>query len=931
MTRTRQIAFGIAGGVAALLVVLVALPFFFHDRVEALAKTEVNRAVNARVAWSGVSISLLRDFPNVSVALDGLTIVGVKPFDGDTLLSMRQARLVLDVGSAIRHLTRGSRIVVREIALRQPSVRLRVLADGTANWDIARRQSVAAGDTSSAVGVTLRDLEISDAAVTVDDRHARLAASATGLEVSLRGDFSKDTFVLSTRTRADSVSLQFAGVPFLNRVALDLQADMDADLPAHRFTFTRDSLHLNNLVLAFAGSVITGQPNMGLDMTFGAPSTAFRDILSLVPTIYTHDFRDLQTAGSMSVSGRVRGGYGPNAFPSLAIRVRVENGRFQYASLPLAARDMAMDLAIDNPGGLVDSTVVDLKRFHAVIGGRPLDAQLVMRTPVSDPDVDVRVRGALDLGDVARTVKLRRVTQLAGLVAADVAVRARLSDVDARRYDRVNAGGGVQMSRVVLRSSAIPQSVALDTVALRLTPRTAELTTLVARIGNSDLRATGSVDNLLGFALRDEDLRGTATVNSSRFDLDDWRSNDKRTDVIPVPPHVDFALKASADRVSYGALALTNVRGDLRVKDERVTVDNLSMDALRGTMVATGYYETTVRDRPTFDVGVRLASVDIPSAFAALTTVQKLAPIAKWAQGTVSGTLALRGPLGKDMVPVFSALTGKGAVETGQLVLQGAPVLEKLATTLALEQLRKPALGAIRASFDVADGRVHVQPFVVNVGGLDMSVTGSNGIDQTLQYDLTMAVPRAALDAAATNAVSKLASQAGKPLAQLADNGVVQLGAQVGGTVTNPTVKANFAGMAASAQEAAKYVVRQAASAATDAAKQKADSAANDALRRGRAEADRRIAEAQQQADTIRAEARALAERTRLAANAHADSLVARATNPVARMAAQAAADRVRREAETQAQRMVQQADARADALVAQARQRANAMVPGKP
>ncbi|HEX7019585.1 MAG TPA: AsmA-like C-terminal region-containing protein [Gemmatimonadaceae bacterium] len=930
MTRTRKTALGIGGGIAALLVILLTLPFFFRDRVEALAKSEVNRSVNARVAWSGVSLGLLRDFPNVSVGLNDLTIVGVKPFDRDTLLSMRQARLVLDVGSVVRHLTSGGRIVVREIALRQPSVKLRVLADGTANWNIARHPSASAGDTSSTVGVTLRNLQISDATVTMDDQHAGLAASVVGLQESLRGDFARDKFVLATRTRADSVSVRFAGVPYLHRVALDLRADMDADLPAHRFTFRNDSLRLNNLVLAFAGSVTTGKPNTTLDVAFGAPSTAFRDILSLVPVIYTRDFARLQTAGSMSVAGRVRGAYGPAAFPSLAIQARVRNGSFRYPSLPLPARDIAMDLSIDNPGGHVDSTVVNLERLHAVIGGRPLDARLVMRTPVSDPDVDARVRGALDLADVARTIKLQGVTQLAGLVAADVAMRARLSDVNAHRYDRVNAGGSVQASRIALRSTAVPHPIAVDTAALRLTPRTAELTTLSARIGNSDVRATGSIDNLLGFALRDEDLRGSATVNSTRFDLDEWRSKDKTTQVIPVPPHVDFALAATADRVTYGALTLANVRGDLHVKDQRVTVNGLSMETLRGTMVATGYYDTAVPDRPTFDMGVRLASVDIPSAFTALTTVQKLAPVAKWAQGTVSGVVALRGTLGKDMTPVFPALTGKGSIETDKLVLQGAPVLEKLANALSLEQVRKPTLGAIRASFDVADGRVHVQPFVVKIGGIDMSVTGSNGIDQSLKYDLTMAVPRSALGAAATSAVSRLASQAGKAMAPLADNGVVQLGARVTGTMANPTVQANFAGVAASAQEAAQYVVRQAATAATDAARQKADSATDEAVRRGRAEADRMIADAQRQADTIRAQARALAEKTRLAANERADSLVARASSPVAKMAAQAAADRIRREGETQSQRIVREADARADAFVADAKQRANALVPAK-
>ncbi|HET9011370.1 MAG TPA: AsmA-like C-terminal region-containing protein [Gemmatimonadaceae bacterium] len=925
----RKLALGLAALVTTLLVALLVVPFLFRDRIAARLKSEVNASVNARVAWSGASLGLLRDFPNVTLGLDRFSVVGVEPFAGDTLVSMRQARLVLDLGSVVGYLRTGAPIVVREIVLGRPVVRLRVLPDGRSNWDIARARAAATPGEGKAVGVTLRALRITDGSVTFDDQQSHLVASVEGLQESLRGDFAQQRFVLTTRTRADSVSLRFAGIPYLNRVGVELNADVDADLAAHRFSFRNDSLRLNQLVLAFAGSVTTGKPDMILDVTFATPSTKFADILSLVPVIYARDFEKLQTAGTMSTSGRVHGSYGPHAFPALALRARVENGAFRYPSLPLPAREIFLDLAIDNPGGHVDSTVVNLKRFHAAIGGRPLDARLTMRTPVSDPDVDLRLVGSVDLADVGKTVKLESVKELAGTVAADIAMRARLSDVDAGRYDKVAAAGTVNAAHVALRSATIPHPIAVDTMALRFTPRTTELTSLAARIGHSDVRAVGSLDNLLGFALRDQDLRGSATVNSDHFDLNEWRSNEKTTEVIPVPPHVDFALKASAAKVTYAALTAANVQGDLRVKDQRVTLNELRMETLRGSVIANGYYETSVPGRPTFDFDLRLAAVDIPSAFTALTTVQKLAPIARWAQGGLSGTIGLKGPLGTDMTPVFTALTGKGAIETDRLVVQGAPLLDKLADAVKLDQLRKPSLGVVKASFDVADGRVSVKPFVVQVGGIGMTVAGSNGIDQSLKYDLSLAVPRTALGAAGTGMVTKLASQAGKA-GELGAGDAVQLGAQVTGTVTNPSVKPSFAGMSASVRDAAASAVRQEVATRTAAVKQKADSAAEQARARARAEAERLVSEAERQAAAIRADARTLAEKARTEGRARADSLMARATNPAARMAAQVGTDRIRREADQQADRIVREADARADALVAQAKRQADALTAAK-
>jgi hypothetical protein len=928
MRPARKIALIAAIVLIVIVGSLAAIPLFFGDRITARLKTAIDSNVNARVAWQDADLSLLRGFPNLAVTVNGLSVAGILKFAGDTLLTMKGAKVVVDLGSAIGYVRSGKAIVVRELTLDRPVIRARRFADGSANWDITKPSPSTPGKPAQAVNVSLKQLRINDGVVTLDDRQSNLAAAVHGLQESLAGDFSQQKFVLSTRTKIDSVSAKFGGIPYLNRVALELNANVDADMQAHRFTLAKDTLRLNKLILALAGSVTTGTPDIALDLNFAAPSTAFAEILSLVPSIYSHDFDKLQTSGTMALSGQVKGRYGPKTFPALAVRARVDNGTFRYPDLPLPAKDIALELSVDNPGGHVDSTVIDLKRFHVVLGNNPIDASVVIRHPVSDPDANLRLTGALDLADVARTVKLQGVTRLAGSVRADVTTHARVSDIDAKRYDLVAATGTIQASRIAVQSSTVPHPIAIDTAAIKLTPQTAQLTAFSAKIGKSDARATGTLDNLLGFVLRGEDLRGHAAVNSTLFDLDEWKSDDKTTEVIPVPPHIDFSLDALVAQVTYGPLTLANVKGSLDIKNQRVTMHNMTMDMLKGAVVASGYYETLNADKPVFAMDVKLTTLDIPTAFTSLATVQKLTPIAKYAQGNVSGTLSLTGPLGKDMTPVFTALTGKGEIGTQKLVLQGAPVMEKLSSALSLQQLAAPGIGAVNASFDVADGRVHVKPMSVKVAGLDLTASGSNGVDQSLQYDLALAIPRTLLGPAATSAITKLAAKAGKLGADLPAGEVVQVLAKVTGTVANPTVATNFAGMAASVKDAAQNAAKQLATAATETVKQKADSTVDAAKVKARAEADRIMADAERQADTIRAAAKAVADKMKADAGMRIDSLVAKATNPIAKIAAQKAADQLRNQSNQQADKVVQAANARADSLVAQAKQKATALAP---
>jgi cell division septum initiation protein DivIVA len=322
-------------------------------------------------------------------------------------------------------------------------------------------------------------------------------------------------------------------------------------------------------------------------------------------------------------------------------------------------------------------------------------------------------------------------------------------------------------------------------------------------------------------------------------------------------------------------------------------------------------------------MGLGLTKLDIPTAFTTFLTVQKLAPIAQYAQGAVSGTMSVTGTLSTDLMPELASLVGKGEVQTERLVIENMPVFKKLSSALSLDQLASPGLGAVKAGFDLKDGRVYVKPMTMTVAGIGLTASGSSGVDQSVAFDLGLAVPHTSLNASASSAITKLISKANGAGASLPESGVVELMATIGGTFTNPTVSTNFTGMAASVGAAATEAVKQIASNAKAQALEKVDSVSSAAQQKARAEADKLIAAAQVQADSIRSAAKVAADKIRAESNARIDSLVSKATNPVAKLAAQKAGDKLRSEANAQADKVVQEGNTRADALVNQARQKA--------
>ena len=898
----------VAGAVLVLLLVLLlVLPLLFRGQIEARVKTAVNQNVNARVDWRDVGLSFFRHFPDLTLSLDDLTAVGVDKFQGDTLAAVHHFRVSLSLPSVLSNVMGGSGpVVVRTVELDQPRLRLIALEDGTANWDITRKTPEAQPQAKAAkpMAISLRRFQITGAAVALDNRQSKLKASLAGYNQSLSGDFSQSRVGVKTQADADTVSVTFAGIPYLNRVRLGLTADVQADLAGKSYTLKTTELRLNDLKLGVSGSAKSAGKLLGLDLTFAAPSTNFRSILSLVPAIYAHDFGKVKTAGSIAVNGRVKGDYGPGAFPSFAINTKVNNAAFQYPDLPLPARDINIDLSLTNPGGSPDSTVVKLDRFHLVLGRNPIDATLTVRTPISDPDVDARVAGKVDLADVRRTVKLEGIDQLAGTVAANAAVRTRMSYVDKKQYDKVNASGTVDVGGLTMKGKTLPHPLAIQQASLALAPERAQLKSFSGTIGSSDMQASGTLENLLAFAFRADTLRGTATVHSNKFNLDEWQSGGGELQIIPVPPRIDFGLDVTVAELTYGNLKMANARGKLRVKDQRVTLENFQMNTLGGEIAVTGFYETTNPAKPAFDVGLKLTKVDIPSAFRAFTTVQMLAPVAKYAVGTMSTDLRLNGALGKNMMPLFPGLTGGGTVQTTDMDLKDFPPLQKVVDVTKLRFLDNPGLNALRAAFQIHDGRLFVKPFDVKLGGSTVNVAGSNGLDQSLQYTLGLKVPRSMLGGGANEALAGLMSKAGQAGINLSAAPEIPLGIQLGGTVTNPSVKADVGNVASSVTAGAQQAVKQAVT-------QKVDSAAL-----------RAVQEAEKQAAGIRQQGESLAASVKRTGYQQADSLTAKATNPLLKAAAGPAADQLRKQSDSKAAGIVSEANKRADSLVAAAKRR---------
>ena len=884
-----------------LIAAAVVLPLIFKDDIIKLVKAEANNQVNAELDFGDISLSLFKNFPDFTLSIDDITVKNRAPFEGVTMAEIASVELSLDLMSVIK----GEKIQINTVGLKSPRLHIIVLPDGTANYDIAKSDetTTTAADTietsdtaSTAFNVGIQSYFIRNANIIYDDRQGDMYVHLVDFTHEGSGDFTQDDFLLKTTTESESVTYKTGGIAYLSNVRLDMKFDMQMNLPNMRFQFVENYLRLNELELNFDGMIAMPDEEGGpidLDLMFGTNQTTFAAILSLVPGVYTADFKDVKTAGSLSLSGSAKGRMIGEQLPAFALDLTVGDAMFQYPDLPSAAENISIDLHVKNPGGTEDMTIVDLNRFHVDIAGNPVDLVLHMKTPISDPYIDAALNVDLDLSSLSNVIPLEEGQALTGEVYSNLVMSGNQSALDQERYEDFKAQGQLVLKNIDYNDPSMPYATVIQQCTLNFSPSYAELSALNMNMAGSDIQLIGRVDNILGWYVGDQALSGRFNFSSSKMDLNPFlteddvngesdqgassenTSSESATAVAEVPAGFDFQLNTSIGELLYENLVIKNVRGAITLKDQKLSMRNLAMDMLGGSMTMAGHYETTNPIEPDIDFTMDIIGWDIPTTYEYLEIVQQIAPIMEQATGNFSTQVAIKGKLDQQMEPKYNTLDGGGLLQTRNVTVQGPVILKKIAEATKYSAVENLILNDTEVKYYFEDGRVKVDPTNFIIGKEVPSIfSGSHGFDMTLDYVLNMDIPSSVLGGAAKEVAAGLLAEVNKAIgANATVPERIKMDVLIGGTSSNPTIKPIMAGtqgddVASGLQDAAldrlnaeKDALQKQAEAELDKAKEAANKAKADAEAKARAEADAAKAKAKAEADAAKQKAEAEAKR----------------------------------------------------------------------
>lgn len=515
-----------------LLAAMVSIPFFFKDKIQAKVNTEISKKVNATFYYKDFGLSFFKHFPQITVSLSDFGVVGKSPFVGDTLINAQSFNVSLDVKSVFS----GGEIQVNHIGLDAPKILVKVLKDGSKNYDILKKSEVSPDDKNvqpSDFQANINEWKITDGQMIYDDKLQNTLVEMKGVNHEGSGEISTNIYDLLTKTEIQNATILYNGKEFLKDKKIMADMALNIDNGNKKYAFKDNTLTINDFPIKFNGFVALPEANkIKMDITYSTEESDFKKILSLVPGVFTEKFSSIKADGKVIFGGNFKGEYSATTFPSFDFDLKIQNGQFQYPDLPTAVTGINLDMTASNTTEDLNNTVIDLKKFAMNLGQNPVKGRVLLeglRKMKVDADIDAK----LDLQQVEQMFPMKGLA-MKGLY--NVKLKAKgIYDSLSHQFPEID--GQMVLKNGFIKSDKFPEPI--DNLNIN------------ASILNQDgaLSSTKLMISDLRMVMQNEPFEASGTITN--FENPSWEIKAKGkidlTKITKVYPLNDMTLKGKLD------------------------------------------------------------------------------------------------------------------------------------------------------------------------------------------------------------------------------------------------------------------------------------------------------------------------------------------------------------------------------------------------
>jgi hypothetical protein len=715
-----------------LLIALVTSVFLFKDRIVHQFIREANRQLNTPVKIGKIEVSILDEFPQLSIVLNDVYVEdshpGLYPLLTAKKISFQMNPLEVWQGN----------YTVKGLSIHDSETNLKINSKGENNYTVVKETG---GNGSGTLSFQLNDVDLVNSTVHYIDIKGRIDLLFSGKKLTASIESSDNIYNITGKGDIKSEKIDVEGTSYLTGKSFDVKTELIYDDIKKNLTIKPTDLELKNSSFTVKGNYNWKNKNL-IDLTTAGKNTDIQTLLSLLPEHISSKVEKYKSEGDVYFNARLKGEISKKKDPSLSVDFGFDDATIFHPDYQSRIEDATLTGSFAS-GELSDprQARLILKNIKGRFNNENFESNFILNNFV-DPEVICDFKGKVDAKALLGFYPVESIQDVSGSLIADISFEGKIQLLkDKATAQRVSTLGTIELDGINLLYGKNKVPLQQLKGSLQFNNNDLALSNVSGSLGKSDFLLNGFFKNIITFLLFDDQPIGIETDLKSDFlDLDQLFAmgfgdeSDEQQYTFSISRNIYLNFNCDVNSLQYKRFKATQVKGDLLVKNEVAVSRNLSFSAMGGDLSLSGIVDAKNNKAIDFVSTVKLNNINVDSAFYVFENFKQDFIEDRHLKGRATAEVNMEMTLDQHLKLFPETLIADISVTIKNGELNNFEPMKKLNKYLDDEGLSKLRFSDLKNDIHIENKTVYIPQMEVRSNVTDLKISGTHTFDQLIDY-----------------------------------------------------------------------------------------------------------------------------------------------------------------------------------------------------
>lgn len=716
-----------------ILLVSSLIIYYYRDTIIQKFVAEANTYINTPIAVDKIDVSIIDNFPEVSIIFNNIKIDGSNKKEKDKLLEAEK----VSIGVNPIKLWNNT-YSIEAVSIENAVCKISVDQEGVYNYDILKNQS---SSNKKNVDFDLQKVTLHNVHFIYDNGAISNYIDITTVNTSANLTYANDLFDITAIGGYKIHDISSRDNTLISEKDIQANAKIIYDDINKNVSIRPSNLEINGSEFLTYGEYSFKERQL-IELYLEGKDTNLSTISSLMPKSVREKVSVYESTGDVYFDLALKGYLGEKKGPSLDVHFGLKNASIFYPET-----DTRLEKA--NTEGFLQLTdiynskqgLLELKNIQGSLNGSEFNSNLSI-TNFSSPKLVFDFSGSMDMKSLLSFYRPEGLISASGNLDIDISFNGVINDLKSRNLQgRTKTSGQITGRDINLSLESLKQPLRDLNGQFLFNNIDIALNDVSGYYGKSDFRLNGLFKNLLAFILLENEPIGIeADLSSHYIDLDELlvqsKSNNGEQYYFRLSPRLKLKFNTNIDRLTFRRFHPENLKGDIIIKNQGLYSNGISFNGLGGNVSLSGKVDANSEKSVLVESKLTAKQIHIDSIFYVLENFNQDFIIDKNLKGLVNAEIETKMSfdhyLNLDPASLESSILT--SIKKGEL--NNFEPMKKLSKYVDEDKLDHLIFSDLSNEIFIHDQTVYIPQMQVGTNVTSLRISGAHKFNQEINYQV---------------------------------------------------------------------------------------------------------------------------------------------------------------------------------------------------